>query len=67
MLSITTLEQEEVCDIVLSNGMSDILLDALLGLRELLQANPWMIESSLTSLVNACVRIIGDEVRSFDF
>jgi hypothetical protein len=37
--------------------------DALLGLRELLEANPQLIDPSLTTLINACVRIIGDEVR----
>lgn len=39
------------------------LQDALLGLRELLEAHPTLIDSSLTTLLNACVRIIGDEVR----
>ena len=38
--------------------------DALLGLRELLEANPELIEPSLTTLLNTCARIIGDEVRT---
>ena len=37
--------------------------DALLGLRELLEGHPELIDPSLTTLLNACVRIIGDEVR----
>ncbi|KAF8168025.1 hypothetical protein B0H34DRAFT_683973 [Crassisporium funariophilum] len=35
--------------------------DAILGLRELLDTNWELIDSSLTTLVNAVVRIIGDE------
>ncbi|KII93209.1 hypothetical protein PLICRDRAFT_101004 [Plicaturopsis crispa FD-325 SS-3] len=38
--------------------------DAILGLRELFAAHPELIESSLTTLFNACVRIIGDEDAS---
>ncbi|KZP31318.1 hypothetical protein FIBSPDRAFT_945334 [Athelia psychrophila] len=38
--------------------------DALLGLRELLEGHPELVESSLTVLLNACVRIIGDEDAS---
>ena len=36
--------------------------DALLGLRELLEANPQLIDSSLATLINTCVRVIADEV-----
>ncbi|TFK41082.1 hypothetical protein BDQ12DRAFT_678857 [Crucibulum laeve] len=35
--------------------------DAVLGLRELLDANWELLESCLTSLINATVRIIGDD------
>ncbi|OCH95802.1 hypothetical protein OBBRIDRAFT_871454 [Obba rivulosa] len=38
--------------------------DAILGLRELLEAHPDLIEKNLTPLVNACVRLIGDEDAS---
>ena len=36
--------------------------DAIFGLRELLDEHPHLIRDNLTSLVNGCVRIIGDEV-----
>ncbi|KAG6842589.1 hypothetical protein C0991_000115 [Blastosporella zonata] len=35
--------------------------DAIAGFRELLEANWSLLESSLTTLINACVRLIGDE------
>ncbi|GLB36226.1 hypothetical protein LshimejAT787_0305140 [Lyophyllum shimeji] len=35
--------------------------DAILGLRELFEANWDLVESSFTALINACVRLIGDE------
>jgi hypothetical protein len=38
-------------------------LDAILGLRELFDSNWELVDSYLTALVNAIVRIIGDEVR----
>ncbi|KAI0315863.1 hypothetical protein OF83DRAFT_1061342 [Amylostereum chailletii] len=38
--------------------------DALLGLRELLEFHPSLIEPSLTTLFGACVRLIGDEEAS---
>lgn len=36
--------------------------DALLGLRELLEAHPELINVHLTALVNSCIRLISDEV-----
>ena len=39
-----------------------ILSDALWGLRELLDTNPRLIESSLTPIIQTCARILGDEV-----
>lgn len=38
-------------------------LDAILGLRELFDSNWDLVDSYLTALVNAIVRVIGDEVR----
>ncbi|KAG6884745.1 hypothetical protein C0993_008535 [Termitomyces sp. T159_Od127] len=38
--------------------------DAISGFRELFDANWNLLDSSLTSLVNACVRLIGDEDAS---
>ncbi|KAJ8494635.1 hypothetical protein ONZ51_g2221 [Trametes cubensis] len=38
--------------------------DAILGLRELLEAHPELINPHLTALVKNCVRIIGDEDAS---
>ncbi|KAI0673507.1 hypothetical protein C8Q78DRAFT_968534 [Trametes maxima] len=38
--------------------------DAILGLRELLDAHPELINTHLTTLVNNCVRIISDEDAS---
>ncbi|KAI8980644.1 hypothetical protein BD414DRAFT_420409 [Trametes punicea] len=38
--------------------------DAILGLRELLEAHSELISAHLTTLVNNCVRIIGDEDAS---
>ncbi|KAG6845775.1 hypothetical protein H0H87_003829 [Tephrocybe sp. NHM501043] len=38
--------------------------DAIAGFRELLDANWNLLESSLTALINACVRLIGDEDAS---
>ncbi|KAJ7837515.1 hypothetical protein B0H14DRAFT_2790969 [Mycena olivaceomarginata] len=35
--------------------------DAIAGLRELLDAHPTIIESSLTTLINTTVRLVGDE------
>lgn len=39
------------------------LPDAILGLRELFDANWELLDSCLTPLVNGIVRVIGDEVR----
>lgn len=39
-----------------------ILADAVLGLRELLDEFPSLLESKLLTLVNATVRLITDEV-----
>jgi pre-rRNA-processing protein IPI1 len=39
------------------------LADAILGMRELCNAHPELVEPNLTALLNACVRLIGDEVR----
>lgn len=39
--------------------------DAIVGLKELLDSNWEMIESCLTPLLNALVRLIGDEVWPF--
>ena len=39
------------------------LPDAILGLRELFDANWKLLDSCLTPLVNGIVRVIGDEVR----
>ncbi|KAA1468193.1 hypothetical protein DENSPDRAFT_833423 [Dentipellis sp. KUC8613] len=38
--------------------------DALLGLRELLEVHPAMIEQYLTTLLNSCIRLISDEDAS---
>lgn len=38
-------------------------VDAILGLRELMEGHPGLIGLNLTALVNSCVRLIGDEVR----
>ncbi|KAH9847335.1 hypothetical protein C2E23DRAFT_741971 [Lenzites betulinus] len=38
--------------------------DALLGLRELLEANPQLVNTHLTTLVNSCVRVVSDEDSS---
>ncbi|RDB28596.1 Testis-expressed sequence 10 protein [Hypsizygus marmoreus] len=38
--------------------------DAILGLRELLDAHWALLDSSLAALINACVRMIGDEDAS---
>ncbi|KAG6897355.1 hypothetical protein C0992_002281 [Termitomyces sp. T32_za158] len=43
---------------------SSMRKDAILGFRELLEANWNLINSFLTSLINACVRLIGDEDAS---
>ncbi|KAG6888689.1 hypothetical protein C0995_006679 [Termitomyces sp. Mi166 len=40
------------------------LLDAIVGFRELLEADWSLLDSSLTVLINACVRLIGDEDAS---
>ena len=37
--------------------------DAVLGLRELLEVHSELISAQLTTLINNCVRLIGDEVR----
>lgn len=37
--------------------------DAILGMRELLETHWNLLESNFTPLVNAVVRLIGDEVR----
>jgi pre-rRNA-processing protein IPI1 len=39
------------------------LADAIIGMRELCNAHPELVEPNLTALLNACVRLIGDEVR----
>jgi pre-rRNA-processing protein IPI1 len=45
---------------------ADIFLpDAILGLRELLEAHRALLDSALPVLINACVRIIADEVCAF--
>lgn len=41
----------------------NLVTDALLGLRELFNSNWEILNSCLTPLVNALVRLIGDEVR----
>ena len=41
----------------------NLVSDALLGLRELFNSNWEILNSCLTPLVNALVRLIGDEVR----
>ena len=35
--------------------------DAILGLRELLETHSQLIPAHLTTLINGCVRLIGDE------
>lgn len=40
-------------------------LDAILGLRELLDSHPGLLSEHLTALFNACVRLIGDEVSTY--
>ena len=40
-------------------------LDAIHGLKELLEQNTGLAELHLLKLVNACARLIGDEVREF--
>lgn len=35
--------------------------DAILGLRELLETHSQLILAHLTTLINGCVRLIGDE------
>ncbi|KAI0273534.1 hypothetical protein BC834DRAFT_921576 [Gloeopeniophorella convolvens] len=45
----------------LKHHNSGVKKDALSGLRELFDAHPELVESSLTQLVSACVRLIGDE------
>lgn len=42
---------------------TDVVPDAILGLRELLNGYPTLIQTHLTSLVNNCTRLIADEVR----
>lgn len=37
-------------------------IDAVFSLRELFQLHPEIVESSMTTLLGACVRLIGDEV-----
>lgn len=46
------------------SGLSDAdpFSDAILGLRELLEAHRTLLDSALSVLINACVRIIADEV-----
>lgn len=44
-------------------GYLNLVSDALLGLRELFNSNWEIVNSCLTPLVNALVRLIGDEVR----
>jgi hypothetical protein len=44
---------------------SYIVIDALLGLRELFDDYPDIITPSLTPLLNGCVRLIADEVNYF--
>lgn len=44
-------------------NFSSSLSDALIGLRELFDSNWELLGSSLTPLVNAVVRLVGDEVN----
>jgi pre-rRNA-processing protein IPI1 len=37
-------------------------IDAILSFRELFELHPDIVESSMTILLGACVRMIGDEV-----
>ncbi|KAN0123950.1 hypothetical protein V8E52_002440 [Russula decolorans] len=45
----------------LKHHNSNVKKDALLGLRELLEAHSDLVKSSLASLFGACARLIGDE------
>jgi pre-rRNA-processing protein IPI1 len=38
------------------------LSDAIWGLRELLETHPGLMETSLTSIIQACARVAADEV-----
>ena len=40
----------------------DIFIDAIVGLRELLETHRALLDSSLSILINACARVISDEV-----
>ncbi|KAH9944068.1 uncharacterized protein BXZ73DRAFT_39165 [Epithele typhae] len=42
----------------------EFLLDAVLGLRELLEGHPELIATHLTILINSCVKLVGDEDSS---
>jgi hypothetical protein len=44
-------------------GRYQFILDAIWGLRELLDTNPRLMETSLTPIIQACARIVGDEVK----
>jgi pre-rRNA-processing protein IPI1 len=46
---------------------SDLLPDAIAGLREILEAHRILLDSGLSTLINACVRIIADEVCGSSF
>jgi pre-rRNA-processing protein IPI1 len=53
---------EALCP-ALCHTLMACLADAILGMRELCNAHPELVEPNLTALLNACVRLIGDEVR----
>jgi hypothetical protein len=64
--SITILQAEEV---IWTNNISSpkhpkSSIDAIFGLRELLETNTELILPSLHTLLGACVRLISDEVSS---
>ena len=42
---------------------TEAILDAILGLRELLDGYPTLLQTHLTSLVSNCTRLVADEVH----
>jgi len=42
-----------------------MVIDAIAGLRELLEGYPHLVEASLSSVIQTCARLIGDEVSYF--
>ncbi|KAH9079321.1 hypothetical protein EDB83DRAFT_2503787 [Lactarius deliciosus] len=62
----TTKRKLTFADLVahLRHHNSSIKKDALLGLRELFEAHPVLIESSLATLIGTCVRLIASEDAS---